>query len=92
MTSLARRCAGTFRRCSRTQKPRQELRGKSSRGLRWAQLACACSLELCRCYAEIAGQLEPPRETAPSGARLRLRGGRPQIAKAAGTATPLRGL
>eukprot|EP00959_Pyramimonas_sp_CCMP1952_P089490 1872002-Pyramimonas_sp.AAC.1 len=40
MTSLARRCSGTFRCCSRAQKPRQELRGKSPCGLRWTQLAC----------------------------------------------------
>eukprot|EP00959_Pyramimonas_sp_CCMP1952_P365953 7664334-Pyramimonas_sp.AAC.1 len=83
MTSLARRCTGTFRCCSRTQRPHQELRGKSPRGLRWTQLACAYPLELCRCRAEIAGQLEPSWETIPSGARLRLRGGRPQNAKAA---------
>ena len=89
MTSLSRRCTGSFWSCGRTKEPHQELRGRAPCGLRWTQLACAYPLELCKSYAEIVQRLEPSWESMPSGARLRLRGGRTQIVKSAGPTIPL---
>ena len=89
MSALGRKCTGSFGQCSRTGLGHRELRGRAPCGARWAQLACAYPIGLCRKYAEIVQGLEPHWASVPSGARVRLRHGVNQIVKSRGPAIAL---